>query len=71
MAPDNATQTDNATQNNADLLRQNDYLKLRNAQLQDDVANLSAENERLRQEMERIAGRRTARAAPNPLGSGQ
>ena len=62
---------DSATQNNADLLRQNDYLKLRNAQLQDDVANLSAENERLRQEMERIAGRRTARATPNPLGSGQ
>ena len=60
-----------SSQNNADLLRQNDYLKLRNAQLQDDVANLSAENERLRQEMERIAGRRTARATPNPLGSGQ
>ena len=60
-----------SSRNNADLLRQNDYLKLRNAQLQDDVANLSAENERLRQEMERIAGRRTARATPNPLGGGQ
>lgn len=47
----------------AEMVRQNDYLKLRNAQLQEDVAGLSAENERLRQELERVVGRRTLRLA--------
>ncbi|HEX7761187.1 MAG TPA: hypothetical protein VF459_16895, partial [Caulobacteraceae bacterium] len=42
----------------AEMVRQNDYLKLRNAQLQEDVASLAADNERLRQELERIVGRR-------------
>lgn len=50
--------------------RENAYLRLRNSQLQSDIADLSAELERLRQERERLHGRRTAQAA-NPLGSGQ
>ncbi len=53
-----------------ELKRQNDYLKLRCAQLQGDVSDISAENTRLRQELERIAGRRPG-ATPNPLGGGQ
>lgn len=52
------------------LTRENTYLKARVAQLQSDVADLSAETDRLRQERERLHGRRAARA-PNPLGSGQ
>ena len=52
------------------LKRENDYLKLRCAQLQGDVGDLGAENMRLRQELERIAGRRTG-ASPNPLAGGQ
>lgn len=54
--------------------RENAYLKLRVAQLEGDVQDLSAENLRLREERERLHGRREARAggsAPNPLGSGQ
>lgn len=51
-----------------ELKRQNDYLKLRCAQLQGDVGDLGAENTRLREELERIAGRR-APSAPDPLGS--
>ena len=47
----------------AEMVRQNDYLKLRNAQLQEDVAGLAADNERLRQELERIVGRRALRLA--------
>lgn len=47
----------------AEMVRQNDYLKLRNAQLQEDVAGLSADNERLRQELERVVGRRALRIA--------
>jgi|GEM_PF-2719231 len=39
------------------LERQNAYLKLRNAQLQDDLTSLNAEAERLRQIVERIHGR--------------
>ena len=53
-----------------ELLRENTYLKARVAQLQNDVIDLSAEVDRLRQERERLQGRRDARA-PNPLGSGQ
>ncbi len=52
------------------LARENAYLRLRNAQLQDDVGALSAEVDRLRQIAERLHGRTTARA-PNPLGGGQ
>lgn len=52
------------------LARENAYLRLRNAQLQEDVAALSAEIDRLRQAAERLQGRRAARA-PNPLGAGQ
>ncbi len=54
-----------------DLARQNDYLKARNAQLQNDVVELGAENVRLREELERVMGRRAARAAPNPILGGQ
>jgi prefoldin subunit 5 len=53
-----------------DLVRENAYLKGRIAQLQSDVADVTAEATRLRQELERLHGRRTARP-PNPLGSGQ
>jgi predicted RNase H-like nuclease (RuvC/YqgF family) len=52
------------------LMRENAYLKLRIAQLQSDVMDLTAEVDRLRQERERLHGRREARP-PNPLGSGQ
>jgi hypothetical protein len=54
----------------ADLVRDNAYLKSRIAQLQSDVADVTAEANRLRQELERLHGRRAARP-PNPLGSGQ
>ncbi|WP_411287296.1 hypothetical protein [Phenylobacterium sp.] len=50
--------------------RENLYLRQRVAQLQADVTDLSAENERLRQERERLHGRMPARA-PDPLGGGQ
>lgn len=53
-----------------DLERENAYLKLRVAQLTSDVADLSAETDRLRQERERLHGRQAARAA-NPLSGGQ
>jgi outer membrane murein-binding lipoprotein Lpp len=51
------------------LLRQNEYLKLRCAQLQDDVTNLSSQVNRLQQELERLRGRREAQAAA-PGGAG-
>lgn len=53
-----------------DLTRENVYLRQRNAQLQDDVAALSAEVERLRQIVERLHGRTPTRP-PNPLSGGQ
>ena len=53
-----------------DLLRQNLYLKQRVAQLEADVSDLSAENNRLREERERLHGRQALRT-PNPLASGQ
>lgn len=53
-----------------DLVRQNAYLRQRNAQLQEDVTALAAEAERLRQMLDRLHGRRPA-AAPNPLSGGQ
>jgi hypothetical protein len=40
------------------LVRENDYLKLRCAQLQDDVTDLSSQLTRARQELERLHGRR-------------
>lgn len=43
------------------MARENAYLKQRNAQLQDDVAALGAEGERLRQIVERLHGRTTTR----------
>jgi predicted nucleic acid-binding Zn-ribbon protein len=54
----------------AELERENAYLKTRIAQLQSDVEDLSAENGRMREERERLHGRRAARP-PNPLGGGQ
>ena len=53
-----------------ELARENLYLKQRLAQAELDIADLSAEINRLREERERLHGRRAARA-PNPLGSGQ
>ena len=41
-----------------DVRRENDYLKLRNAQLQRDVVSLTAEGHSLRQELERRYGLR-------------
>lgn len=43
------------------LVRENDYLKLRCAQLQDDVTDLSSQLTRARQELERLHGSRAAR----------
>ena len=51
--------------------RENAYLKGRVAELQADVSDLSAEAERLRQQLEHAAARRTALRAPDPLGGGQ
>jgi len=50
--------------------RQNDYLKLRCATLEGDVADLSAQVARLQQSLEAGALRRAA-SAPNPLSGGQ
>lgn len=52
------------------LLRENAYLKQRLAQAELDIVDLNAELGRLREERERLQGRREARA-PNPLGSEQ
>jgi hypothetical protein len=43
------------------LVRENEYLKLRCAQLQDDVTDLSSQLTRARQELERLHGLRAAR----------
>jgi heme oxygenase len=53
-----------------EVLRENEYLKRRLAQVESDVADLGAENQRLREERERLHGRRAATQA-NPLGGGQ
>ena len=53
------------------LRKENQYLKLRNAQLQADLTDISAETERLRQALERTGAARAARRGPNPLGGGQ
>ncbi len=59
-----------ADRNLADVLRENEYLKRRNAQLQSDVLDLSAENHRLRQIQDRLHGRKAGHL-PDPLGGGQ
>jgi len=53
-----------------DLRRENLYLRDRIAQLSADVTDLSAENQRLREERERLHGRQAARR-PDPLSGGQ
>lgn len=53
-----------------DLKRENTYLRQRNAHLQAEVSDLSAENGRLQQMLERLHARR-APAPPSPLGGGQ
>jgi len=59
------------TQRTADQLEtENTYLRRRLAQLEADIVDITAENNRLREERERLHGRRAARA-PNPLGGGQ
>lgn len=52
------------------LRRENDYLKRRNAQLQDDVTSLSGQLLRLQQDLERVSGRRVT-LSPDPLSGGQ
>jgi hypothetical protein len=44
------------------LARENDYLKLRCAQLQDDVTDLSSQLTRARQELERLHSQRAIHA---------
>ncbi|MBW3560240.1 MAG: hypothetical protein KY449_10825 [Proteobacteria bacterium] len=53
-----------------ELRRENAYLKQGCAQPQGDVTDLAVGNMGLRQELERIAGRR-AMAKPDPLAGGQ
>ncbi len=50
--------------------RENDYLKTRCAQLQDDVSDLSGQLARVSQQLERVSMRRVAPGA-NPLAGGQ
>jgi hypothetical protein len=47
------------------LVRENDYLKLRCAQLQSEVTDLGGQVIRQRQELERLHGVRNARAEPS------
>lgn len=49
------------------LVQGNAYLKRRYAQLQDDVTNILAELERMRQPPDHAGARRLASTAPNPL----
>ena len=53
------------------LEHENQYLKLRVAQLQEDVSDLSAELSRLRQRLEHIDIIRRTSQRPNPLSGGQ
>jgi hypothetical protein len=50
--------------------RENDYLKRRCAQLQQDVTDLESQLARLQQERDRL-GLARAQARPNPLSGGQ
>jgi hypothetical protein len=52
------------------LRKENDYLKRRNAQLQDDVTSLGGQVLRMQQELERVSGHR-AMTSPDPLSGGQ
>jgi hypothetical protein len=52
------------------LQRENRYLKARNAELQADVASLTAEAQRVREALERLHGR-VALRRPDPLSGGQ
>ena len=52
------------------LRRENDYLKRRNAQLQDDVTSLGGQVLRMQQALERLSSRR-AMVTPDPLAGGQ
>lgn len=51
----------NSTPQDERLVRENAYLRQRNAQLQEDLAALGAEAERLRQILERLHGRAGSR----------
>jgi len=53
------------------LRRENEYLKLRCAQLQADVDDLGSQISRLQQERERIGAARARARAANPLSGGQ
>ena len=53
------------------LEHENQYLKLRVAQLQEDVTDLSAEVVRLRQRLDQFNDRRSNGVSPNPLSGGQ
>ena len=50
--------------------RENDYLKARCAQLQDDVSDLSGQLARVSQQLERMSTRRPAPGA-NPMAGGR
>lgn len=50
--------------------RENDYLKRRNAQLQNDITSLGGQVLRMQQELERLSGRHSGRT-PDPLAGGQ
>ena len=52
------------------LRRENDYLKRRNAQLQDDVTSLGGQVLRMQQEQDRVSGGRPV-GSPDPLSDGQ
>jgi hypothetical protein len=54
----------------SEIERENVYLRTRVAQLQSDIVDIAAENNRLREERERLHGRKAAKP-PNPLGGGQ
>lgn len=53
------------------LRRENAYLKQRNAQLQADVTDVSAEVGRLQEALEHAHARRAANRPPSPLGGGR
>ena len=59
-----------AAQVNA-LEHENQYLKLRVAQLQEDVTDLSAELVRLRERLDHMNIKRNGGPSPNPLSGGQ
>jgi hypothetical protein len=50
----------------SEVWRENEYLKLRNAQLQRDIVEISADSQRLRQELERRGGLNRAIKAADP-----